>query len=110
MTTPEAPARQQIDTRLAASGWLAQDYRRLDPAADRAGLPFLYESTGIENLFRDARNPEPKSRRVFAFHRPETLADHRHSIVEELEIQVRTNLFRAGHLRQSTLQNAFMCN
>ena len=38
-------------------------------------LPFLYESTGIETQFRDERDPEPRSRRVFAFHRPETLAD-----------------------------------
>ena len=42
---------------------------------DAAGLPFLYESTGVETLFRDARDPEPKSRHVFAFHRPETLAE-----------------------------------
>ncbi len=38
-------------------------------------LPFLYESTGIETYFRDERDPHPRSRRVFAFHRPETLAD-----------------------------------
>ena len=38
-------------------------------------LPFLYESTGIETQFRDERDPEPRSRRVFAFHRPETLAE-----------------------------------
>ena len=37
-------------------------------------LPFLYESTGIETFFRDERDPHPRSRRVFAFHRPETLA------------------------------------
>jgi type I restriction enzyme R subunit len=37
-------------------------------------LPFLYESTGLETFFRDVRNPAPRSRRVFAFHRPETLA------------------------------------
>ncbi len=36
-------------------------------------LPFAYESTGIETNFRDLRDPEPRSRRVFAFHRPETL-------------------------------------
>jgi type I restriction enzyme, R subunit len=36
-------------------------------------LPFQYESTGIETLFRDNRDPSPRSRRVFAFHRPETL-------------------------------------
>jgi type I restriction enzyme, R subunit len=38
-------------------------------------LPFQYESTGIETLFRDNRDPQPRSRRVFAFHRPETLAE-----------------------------------
>ena len=38
-------------------------------------LPFLYESTGVETFFRDERDPDPRSRRVFTFHRPETLAD-----------------------------------
>jgi type I restriction enzyme R subunit len=38
-------------------------------------LPFLYESTGVETYFRDERDPQPRSRHVFAFHRPETLAD-----------------------------------
>jgi type I restriction enzyme, R subunit len=37
-------------------------------------LPFLYESTGVETFFRDERDPAPRSRQVFAFHRPETLA------------------------------------
>lgn len=36
-------------------------------------LPFAYESTGTETLFRDSRDPDTRSRRVFAFHRPETL-------------------------------------
>ena len=36
-------------------------------------LPFAYESTGVETYFRDLRDPEPCSRRVFSFHRPETL-------------------------------------
>jgi len=36
-------------------------------------LPFGYESTGTETFFRDLRDPEPRSRRVFSFHRPETL-------------------------------------
>ncbi len=40
----------------------------------RGNLPFLYESTGVETYFRDERDPEPRSRRVFTFHRPETLA------------------------------------
>ena len=37
-------------------------------------LPFAYESTGTETFFRDARDPAPRSRPVFAFHRPDTLA------------------------------------
>lgn len=38
-------------------------------------LPFMYESTGVETFFRDNRDPHPRSRRVFAFHRPESLAE-----------------------------------
>ena len=36
-------------------------------------LLFAYESTGIETFFRDGRDPEPRSRRLFAFHQPQTL-------------------------------------
>jgi type I restriction enzyme R subunit len=36
-------------------------------------LPFAYESTGVETFFRDLRDPDSRSRRVFAFHKPETL-------------------------------------
>jgi type I restriction enzyme R subunit len=36
-------------------------------------LRFDYESTGDETFFRDTRDPKARSRRVFAFHRPETL-------------------------------------
>ena len=39
-----------------------------------AELPFRYESTGVETFFRDERDPHPRPRRVFCFHRPETLA------------------------------------
>lgn len=39
----------------------------------RKPLPFAYESTGTETFFRDSRDPEPRSRRVFAFHQPEML-------------------------------------
>jgi type I restriction enzyme R subunit len=34
-------------------------------------LPLAYESTGVETFFRDLRDPESRSRRVFAFHKPE---------------------------------------
>src|SRR5512146_1254702 len=38
-------------------------------------LPFIYESTGAETRFTNGQDPEPRSRRVFTFHRPETLAE-----------------------------------
>ena len=38
-------------------------------------LPFVYESTGILTRFTDYRDPKPRSRSVFHFHRPETLAE-----------------------------------
>ncbi|MBI4556718.1 MAG: DEAD/DEAH box helicase family protein [Candidatus Hydrogenedentes bacterium] len=37
-------------------------------------LPFSYESTGVETHFTNGLDPEPRSRPVFAVHRPETLA------------------------------------
>lgn len=42
---------------------------------NRELAPFAYESTGTETFFRDARDPDYRSRRVFAFHRPETLKE-----------------------------------
>ncbi|MGO8764892.1 MAG: DEAD/DEAH box helicase family protein, partial [Limisphaerales bacterium] len=130
---PEQQARQKIDAQFFASGWIVQDYAKMDLSAGRGialrevplktgpcdyllladrkpvgvveakkvgtklsvvadqsgrygtslpdflkspgSLPFLYESTGIETFFRDERDPEPRSRQVFSFHRPETLAE-----------------------------------
>jgi type I restriction enzyme R subunit len=133
--TPEQQARQQIDAKLVAAGWIVQDYKAFNPSAGRGialrevplksgtcdylllvdrkslgvveakkegtllsgvaeqsshygaslpdfiqaitpgSLPFLYESTGVETFFRDERDPDPRSRSVFSFHRPETLAE-----------------------------------
>src|SRR5215207_6898472 len=39
----------------------------------RTPLPFAYESTGLETMFRDVRDPDYRSRRLFSFYRPETL-------------------------------------
>ncbi len=36
-------------------------------------LVYGFESTGDETFFRNLRDPKPRSRRLFAFHRPETL-------------------------------------
>lgn len=43
------------------------------PPAWHKPLPFLYESTGHETRFTNNLDPKPASRRVFTFHRPETL-------------------------------------
>ncbi len=39
---------------------------------DNDPLPFVYESTGTITRFTDYRDPKPRSRPVFTFHRPET--------------------------------------
>lgn len=36
-------------------------------------LPFVYESSGSETRFTNLRDPKPRSREVFCFHKPETL-------------------------------------
>lgn len=41
--------------------------------ADGKPLPFLYEATNNEIRFRDERDPKPRSRNIFYFHKPETL-------------------------------------
>ena len=38
-------------------------------------LPFVYESTGQVTRFTNGRDPNPRSREVFTFHRPETFKD-----------------------------------
>jgi type I restriction enzyme R subunit len=47
----------------------APEWLGVDPSRRR----FEYVASDTEILFRDHADPEPRSRRVFAFHRPETL-------------------------------------
>jgi len=65
-TTLSAVAEQSARY-TAAKNWIPQ--RWADP------LPFTYESTGIETNFRDQRDPDSRSRPVFAFHTPEHLLE-----------------------------------
>lgn len=39
---------------------------------NKAPLRFVYESTGVITRFTDGRDPVPRSREIFNFHRPET--------------------------------------
>jgi len=38
-------------------------------------LPFAYQSTGVETRFTNGLDPSPRSRPVFAFHKPDLLAE-----------------------------------
>lgn len=38
-------------------------------------LPFMYQSTGAETRFTNRFDPASRSRQIFAFHKPETLAE-----------------------------------
>ena len=46
---------------------------KLKWVANSQPLPFLYESTGTITRFTNGRDPNPRSREIFSFHRPETL-------------------------------------
>jgi type I restriction enzyme, R subunit len=103
--TPEAAARANIDRALADAGWVVQDVKAMNIAAGcgvavrefplvaghgyadyllyvdgrvagvieakKEGTPL----TGVETRFTNRLDPTPKSRDVFTFHRPETLAE-----------------------------------
>ncbi len=50
---------------------------RLKWLSNNEPLPFVYESTGVVTRFTDRRDPKPRSREVFNFHRPETMREWR---------------------------------
>ena len=62
-----------------------------------APLPFLYESTGDETMFTDGFDPDPRSRPVVTFHRPETLGRWmRHWVDDADGGSLRARLVRLG--------------
>ncbi|MES9951065.1 MAG: DUF559 domain-containing protein [Candidatus Thiodiazotropha sp.] len=63
-------------------------------------LPLLYEATNHEIRFRDERDPYPRSRNIFHFHRPETLLDW----LQEKET-LRARLQQLPGLNTETLRN-----
>ncbi len=63
-------------------------------------LIYHYESTGEETFFRNLRDPKARSRRLFAFHRPETL----HDLVQQPET-VRARLRRMPPLDPKGLRD-----
>ncbi len=61
-------------------------------------VPFAYESTGTETQFTSRLDPEPRSRELFSFHRPEELVR-----LAKLESQVRERLRQMPPLETSRL-------
>ena len=64
-------------TTLSGVADQSEKYLRLIPDSYQVvePPPFAYESTGKVTFFRDSRDPNTRSRRVFAFHKPETLQE-----------------------------------
>ncbi len=69
--------REEEGQRLTAHETQTEGYAaaKLKWVNNKEPLPFLYESTGIITRFTDGRDPKPRSREVFNFHRPETLKE-----------------------------------
>src|SRR5438445_3038938 len=67
----------------------------------REPLPFAYESTGVETQFTNQLDPSPKSRNVFAFHKPETLLEY---LEPEHQLNARlANLVTSDQMPKSNL-------
>jgi type I restriction enzyme, R subunit len=69
--------REEEGQRLTAHESQTEGYAaaKLKWVNNKEPLPFLYEATGAITRFTDARDPKPRSREIFSFHRPETLRD-----------------------------------
>ena len=72
LTTHETQSKDYADSKLK--------YLDNDP------LPFVYESTGTLTRFTDYRDPKPRSRPVFTFHRPETF---RARLKRDISLRIR---------------------
>jgi type I restriction enzyme R subunit len=69
---------KKVGTTLTGVELQSAKYREGVPArlkAARLPLPFGYESIGVATRFTSLLDAEPPSRRVFAFHHPEALAE-----------------------------------
>ena len=69
--------REEEGQRLTAHEPQTEGYAvaKLKWVDNKQALPFLYEATGVITRFTDGRDPKPRSREIFSFHRPETLRD-----------------------------------
>lgn len=63
-------------------------------------LPYVYESNGSEIYFRDCRDEVCRSRRIFAFHKPETLLE-----MVQQNYTLRNNLSKLPELDKEGLRD-----
>jgi hypothetical protein len=98
---PEQQARQKIDVQLFATGWIVQDYAKMDLSAGRgvaiSELPFNSGRCDYLPL------PDEQMRILYKVGR-------RPRLMEDLEAVVSANRQRATRLRQSVLQKSFTGN
>jgi type I restriction enzyme, R subunit len=66
--------------------------------AHRRPLPFLFEANGSVTFFTDGLDPAPRSRQVFNFPRPETLAEWV-SQAAQLRARLRRRILTVADLR-----------
>ena len=76
-----------------------------DLPANLRPLPFLYESTGAVTQFTNGLDPEPRSRPVFSFHTPKTLAEWLDASVRSWDIgQQQVAGTQTGYSRSYSLR------
>ena len=88
-------------TTLSGAAQQAARYRANIPAGlpKQQGCPFVYTSTGIETYFQDAREPNSRTRLVFAFHTPDTLQDLLQSVPIRQKLKDNLPFLEKGNLR-----------
>ncbi len=59
-------------------------------------LRFIYEATSIITQFTDLKDPEPRVRQIFSFHRPETLK----ALIDEYDMENSTLRGRLQHFSE----------
>ena len=97
---------KKAGTTLTGVEWQTRRYQTSFPhelpacLVDEA-LPFGYESTGVETRFTCGLDPDPVSRQVFTFHRPETFArwQHEHTRLKDQEPPGNWATLRGGFQR-----------
>lgn len=79
-------------------------------------LAFAYESTGVETYFTNYLDPDPRSREVFSFHRPETLLEwaqedkQLNQRLREMPPLITTGLWRAQVQAIRNLERSLAAN